>query len=581
MKIPTFPVIRLLALTMLLSCVSSLWAQRERNYIYILDCSRSMVTEYHIWDPTLDYLEKDIARLSDQTMVTIVPFQGTVYDKSVIHELKKEFDWAKFKKEVYKYPETLTGTNICQAWDRALNYIDPNKDNYIYLLTDGKDNKNPSPDGTENVCKRIRQWCERAGNSQGYYVALSDEAIDDRIRSAVEQCPRFKAVNGIQNPFGSFGKTEMNYNTLDPHDAVLPFSAEGTFKAVAHSSDPSIDAILVGGEIRNGRATFHFTPKSDIAQMPETFTVPIRVTSEQIDILNPDLTLSVKNIPERSLQLPTEEIDFGKADWYDSFWWSDAKAQDTLTIDLNPKFNESASKMGAHVRLQFSETTTYKDKPLGQQCQLLFNGEPSDGNLDIDPGKPAILSIIPNTDSREGKHYYQIAALGDSRRNLENINGETVSDYLLTLRSSYDIDMNPLKWAVILIAIILLSLLILWFLILRPLIYPTIRLSSIQMECQPIYKTPRIKGCRRVVFTNRRQQQGLLSRIFTGEVKYITEEFWDKEWSLVPGSKKTRVRALGTSGYTMNPPGNTIEALTPIEMKSLATGKKIKITLKK
>jgi hypothetical protein len=191
------------------------------------------------------------------------------------------------------------------------------------------------------------------------------------------------------------------------------------------------------------------------------------------------------------------------------------------------------------------------------------------------------LSIIPNTDSREGKHYYQIAALGDSRRNLENINGETVSDYLLTLRSSYDIDMNPLKWAVILIAIILLSLLILWFLILRPLIYPTIRLSSIQMECQPIYKTPRIKGCRRVVFTNRRQQQSLLNRIFTGEVKYITEEFWDKEWSLVPGSKKTRVRALGTSGYTMNPPGNTIEALTPIEMKSLATGKKIKITLKK
>ena len=133
MKIPTFPVIRLLALTMLLSCVSSLWAQRERNYIYILDCSRSMVTEYHIWDPTLDYLEQDIARLSDQTMVTIVPFQGTVYDKSVIHVLKKEFDWSKFKKEVYKYPETLTGTNICQAWDRALNYIDPNKDNYIYL----------------------------------------------------------------------------------------------------------------------------------------------------------------------------------------------------------------------------------------------------------------------------------------------------------------------------------------------------------------------------------------------------------------------------------------------------------------
>ena len=581
MKKPKNTVVRTLVLTLLLTCAGSLWAQRERNYIYILDCSRSMVTEYDIWDSTLDYLEHDIARLSDGTMVSIIPFQGTVYDKSVRHELKKDFDWTKFRKEVYKYPETLTGTNICQAWDRALNYIDPNKDNYIYLLTDGRDNKNPSPDGTENVCLRIRQWCERTEASQGYYVALSDEAIDDRIRRAVEQCPRFKTVNGIQNPFGSFGKTEMNFNTLDPHEATLPFSAEGSFTAVAASADPSIEVSLAGGEIRQGRATFRFTPKADIAQMPETFDVPVKVTSTQIDILNPDLILHVRNIAERSLQLPTEEVNLGKASWYDSFWWSDAKTPDTLTIDLNPQFNTSAQKMGAHIQLRFTETTTADNKPLGQQCQLLFNGQPSDGRINIDPGQPAVLSIIPDTRGHEGKHYYQLVAIQDSRRNLENINGEPCADYLLTLRSSYDVDMNPLKWAVIIICAVILALLVLWFLILRPLIFPTIRLSSIQMECQPIYKTPRIKGCRRVVFTSRRQQQGMLSRIFTGEVKYVTEEFWDKEWSLVPGSKKTRVRALGTSGYAMNPPGNTIEALTPVEMKSLATGKKIRITLKK
>ena len=105
MKLPKSTVIRSFVLMMLLSCVSSLWAQRERNYIYILDCSRSMVTEYHIWDATLDYLEKDIARLSDNTMVTIVPFQGTVYGKSVKHELKKDFDWAKVFKGVTSVTE--------------------------------------------------------------------------------------------------------------------------------------------------------------------------------------------------------------------------------------------------------------------------------------------------------------------------------------------------------------------------------------------------------------------------------------------------------------------------------------------
>ena len=75
----------------------SLLAQRERNYIYVLDCSNSMEATYHIWEPTLQYLHEDIDRLSPTTMVTIVPFQGKVYDDLLRHEQKKDFDWKSFE----------------------------------------------------------------------------------------------------------------------------------------------------------------------------------------------------------------------------------------------------------------------------------------------------------------------------------------------------------------------------------------------------------------------------------------------------------------------------------------------------
>lgn len=575
------PILRLLTTLLLLLSTALSWAQRERNYIYILDCSNSMVTTYGIFEPTLDYLQKDIARLPDNTTVTVVPFQGNVYTKSVRHCQKKDFDWNKFVKEVTPYTEQLTGTNICAAWDYSLNYIDPNKDNYIYLLTDGKDNRNPKPDGTEAVCKRIRDWCGRYAHSQGYYVALSDEAMDQRIRQAVSECANFQLSSGIEKPIASFLTTEMHYNTLDPHDVTLLVSTMGQFPAVV-TGDSTIRVSLVDGAIKDGRAKFHFEPQGDMSGLPDAFTVNVSIASDELAILNPELTLYVKNIPERSLLLPTEEIDLGEAEWYDSFWWKDAKQMDTLRIDLNPQYNASARDMAAHVELLFTETTTDREgRPTGLQSALLFNGQPcTDGRISLDPGKPAVLSLIPRTDSQEGKHYYQLIPVSNSQHNLETINQQPVSDYQLTLRSEYDVDMNPLKLAVIIISVTLIVLLLVWLLLLKRMFFPVIRANSLQVECEPIFKTVRIKGCRQVVFSNRRKEQNALARLFTGEIKYVREDFWDSEWSITPGTKKTRVRAQGISGYSMNPPGNTIEMQQPVDMKSLATGRKIRITLK-
>ena len=59
----------------------SVLAQRERNYIYLLDCTKSM-TGYNgspnIWNPTRDYLKKELEKHTPGTMLHVIPFQDKV-----------------------------------------------------------------------------------------------------------------------------------------------------------------------------------------------------------------------------------------------------------------------------------------------------------------------------------------------------------------------------------------------------------------------------------------------------------------------------------------------------------------------
>lgn len=560
---------RCIVLLLLAIVCQNISAQRERNYIYILDCSNSMKTDYQIWEPTLQYLHEDIERLSATTMLTIVPFQGHVYSDLLRHELKKDFNWAQFEKGVRPKVDELTGTNICEAWDKALTYVDPNKDNYIYLLTDGKDNKNPSPDGTDNVVKRINQWCEKAKNAHGYFVMLSNEAADERIKAAVNQCPHFSPVDFTKHmvPFGSFDRTTMYYNTIDPHEVTVSFSAEGAFRASVTSEDPLIDVTLKNGGISNGRATFVVSPKGDLTDRPDDFEVQLKVNSDEVEILNPDLTLSVKNIPERNVQLPAEQLDLGEAEWYDSFWWSDAKEPDTLTVDLQPMFNESARKTGSYLKLKLSDTTEGVN---GMEADVLLNGNPlTDGIINLKPGEPAVLSLVLHVDAIEGKHYYLLQTVQGGHGNLETINQEPVVDYELTMRSAYDVDINPLKLAVMWIAGILLVLLLVWFLLVRPFVFKRLKIFSLTIS-DPYYNTLSVNGALRVVCTSVPKKQSAWSRIFVGKVIYEVNEVWQHEWVLEPLDDGAIISA---SGHYIDPLDSPLEPGTEYKMEDMDDAK--------
>ena len=175
-------------ITILLLLISiHVFAQRERNNIYLFDCTQSMQGyggALDIWDNTKSFLTADIGRQHSDCLITLIPFQGKAYEP--ITFLQKDFDWNKINKQLDEYVKNITNTNICNAWDQSLPFFDKNKDNYLILLTDGKDNH--VSNGVEQVCQRINNWCNKYKNSFAFYVMLTKEAQDQRIVSAIENC---------------------------------------------------------------------------------------------------------------------------------------------------------------------------------------------------------------------------------------------------------------------------------------------------------------------------------------------------------------------------------------------------------
>lgn len=69
--------LKLIILLLALGTSLSLMAQRERNYIYLLDCTKSMIGyngSPNIWQSTKDYLKNELEKHTPGTTLHIIPF---------------------------------------------------------------------------------------------------------------------------------------------------------------------------------------------------------------------------------------------------------------------------------------------------------------------------------------------------------------------------------------------------------------------------------------------------------------------------------------------------------------------------
>lgn len=556
----------------------TLHAQRERNYIYLLDCTKSM-TGYggspNIWNPTLDYLKKELEKHTPGTTLHVVPFQGKVLPYFSFDA--KNLNWNKINKELQKYVLDVTNTNICDAWDFTNFFIEPHKDNYIILLTDGKDNVN----GMAAVAKKMSEWCGKHPNSYAFYVQLTQAAIDKGVAKVINICDNefvIDASKGIPT-FGSFDNGLIIYaNTLNLNKIhKIGFSSVGRYVAKAVCSDPYFDVKVVNNKIEGGIVPIQIVAKQPIAQinaaLPQAYNFTFDVQSDEVSIINPTLKVQMTNKPERSLELISEETDMGKATWYDSFLFWGASDPDTLSVDLKAVFNDEAKKDGSAVELLITDKDKLKD------FQLFYNNKPIENGeilLNIKDNATSMLSIVFNPKAKEGKRYLSVKAT--LKQELDNINDQPVEFYDLTLRAKYVEIWNPLKTILMWIGILILAALLLWFLLVKRFIYPCIGVKTIQIN-DPYFSKVNVKGKRMVVFTNKKMEQSLLNKIFTGEILYKTNDVWTSPLAFEAGAKKKTLRVVRNKNYVFDPYTSALKAPNDYVVENINDNIKIKITV--
>lgn len=514
-------------------------AQRERNYVYLFDCTQSMKgynNQPDIWDQTKKWLWDDIGQLKDGH-VKIIPFQGSVYSQMAFD--RTDFEQKKIEGKLDEYIKSVTNTNICAAWDAGIKVLDPHKDNYLYVLTDGLDNVS----GMAAVCKRIREWCGQHKNSYVFYVMLTKFAKDKALIDAINSCNSVFLIDGDGKhlpPFGAFAGNEITVNTQDYRPQAIGFSAAGTYQTSIQNSDELFD--IRSTNISNGKATFTVKPRLDKHSLQtalagrDVYSFEVKVKGEGLMILNDAIRVNVINKPERTISMVGEEVNAGRASYYGKFLFKDASTPDTLTISLQSVLNDEALKFHSRATMKFHSESLQSDDFI-----LLFNGkEQADKTFVIDEASNnALVSIVFHPDAPFGKHYFTIKTV--ELKELDRINELEASNFELPVRAIYSRSVNPLLIACGVLLAILLALLVLWFLAIRPVRYVTFKAVRLMLTGEPsLYQNYRIKGAREIRFTKTGlSKQSIFGKIFTGEILFKKNPFENApDWSIKPRSSR-------------------------------------------
>lgn len=527
-------------------------AQREKNNIYLFDCTGSMITN-KLWEPAKNSLDETL-KLDGSipgSFVTVIPFGDQPYE---IFSFPAE-DYSSKKGKIFdsfdKYVKEAKYTHISDVVEKGLQFIDPNKDNRIYLLTDGQPNHNDSPD---KVAQTIARWCSNHKNSRFFYVALTKGALDEKIRKALEECRDAYIVEIEGNVIPQFADLYPSniYTNLQELDQLrdIEFNLPGTYQVTSQTQDSLFNVRIKDNKAVNGKISIYLEPKLPITDLHQTlqgreyeFPVNITTVDKKYHIVNPRVTVHVSDeIPsELSLTAGEESITSPGVKWYDSFLWAPAASDKVVTWDLTPVFENSLQNSALKVKFKVPEG-------LENDVNAWYNEKPiKDGEiLTISPDKPALLSLKFNHHSKTGKHYFEL--IPEDHSGLDLINGQPADEYEGTsLRTEYSIGWNPLAIVFFWIGIAIIVFLILWFLFLQRLFYPRIKMGKVEFTGPgTYYQSKKIKGARKVILTSKKKKQNIFSRLFTGEIRYVKADHFYPEIILSPSGSKKKVKITNT-----------------------------------
>lgn len=236
---------------------------------------------------------------------------------------------------------------------------------------------------------------------------------------------------------------------------------------------------------------------------------------------------------------------WGKTDTYDPFLWK-KQTPDTLKQTLCFDFNDDAVKyMSAPLKLGIFEKD--EDGHLSQvkssEMELFVNGKPVEGNIICVNAseKEVEVGVVFNTAAEDKIHYWYIKSIDTT--GLDRINDRDTygnDEAVMEIKLQKHHVMNPLAKGLMWLGIIILAALILWFMMLKKMIFPTFRVTRLQLVGpEPYCSQLKIKGYRKCILSASPKKQNWLNRVFTGAIKYETNPIWSAPIELKPRDKKS------------------------------------------
>ena len=423
---------------------------KQRQYIYVFDCTQSMDKDYGIWEAAKQWLKDDIERKRDNALITIVPFRDN-NDGVIGPIMKSHVNWSLLEKSFDNLiSSTHSKTGICRAWKSATPLMKPEYENWFILLTDGEDGY----DGSAQVKELMRSWCQFYEGCHGYVVTLSKVA-KEALWTDLSNCDDIDIIDGTGHipVIGSFIKKPMSMLASSPKNFVIGFSEEGEYKGHIECNDPYYDITLESNIISNESAKILVKEKKRPKQNHE-IRFNIISDQEEVRFLKPSFSIYVDARDLANMNFAVNsggEYNGGKDDTYDSFLGYPSKDWACYSIKLENVLNKQAMNTNASMNMSIDIPAVLENK-----IKIYLDDKEISNSFVLDASNNnSSLWIKVSHDAPEDIFSINITGTGT---NIESVNGEQTNTYDAKLIVKHTVSWNPLK-------ILLICLLVVFFIV--------------------------------------------------------------------------------------------------------------------
>ena len=309
-------------------------------------------------------------------------------------------------------------------------------------------------------------------------------------------------------------------------------------------------------------------------EIPESHTLKLKPQLSGADpytFVGPEeITLSISNLPERSLNLTIDGNNLGKASHYGSFLFSKEELKSAIK-DIKVDFSEQAKKENSSAIMRVylvDKKTEEKLTPASQLLTISINGTELKGDsFKLTPDMTNVtLGISGQPDTKSGTYYGRIELVPN---NLDNYSVNGTPD-IFKWKVKFNQKWNPLKLALAWLIAILAAAFLLWMLLLKPIFYP--RFGSIQKTFNVPGMAPLIvkfKGARMVeVAATHKKKQSAWNRFWTGKILYKTHPAFVEPIVFKPSRGRRVLSKYQAGAYQITPnPMPGVGAATIVDIK--------------